>query len=109
LLVEKEIGKNSVEEIIENFGGGSCYVYDSLPFSYAFFLRNLGSIDGILEAVNAGGDTDTNAKIVGEMVGARSGIEIFQSPENRWMIEGLREYDQLIELANEFCDCFEIK
>ncbi len=43
LLVEKEIGKNSVEEIIENFGGGSCYVYDSLPFSYAFFLRNLGS------------------------------------------------------------------
>lgn len=108
-LYNKPLRELSVAEIREMFGGGSCYVYDSLPFAYAFFLRNPSSVSVILETVNAGGDTDTNAKIVGSMIGALHGIEIFQTKKNWWMIEGLPEYEELITLADQFCDCFGIK
>lgn len=87
----------------DQFGGGSCYVYDSLPFSYSKFLKNPTSVECILDAVNSGGDTDTNAKIVGEMVGALNGIEIFQTPENRWMIEELPCAEEILEAGRVLC------
>lgn len=90
------------EEIRKAFGGGSCYLYDSLPFAYAFFLRDPFSMKPMEECINQGGDTDTNAKIVGDLVGALNGTSIL----SLWMINGLRCYNQLIELANEFCDTF---
>ena len=108
-LYDKPLSELTVPQIREMFGGGSCYVYDSLPFAYAFFLRNPKSASAILETVNAGGDTDTNAKIVGSMIGAIHGLEIFFTKENYWMIKGLPEYDELITLADQFCDCFGIK
>ncbi len=64
------------QEIIDKFGAGSCYVFDSLPFAYAFFLRNPFSIETLYQVVNAGGDTDTNAAICGALLGALNGIEI---------------------------------
>lgn len=88
----------------EIFGDGSCYVYDSLPFAYAFFLRNPMSVQSILDAANAGGDTDTNAKIVGELIGALHGIEFFLKVENKWTTEGLLCFQELMDLGNEFCD-----
>lgn len=103
-----KLKKMTVEDIAEQHGCG-CYVFESLPFSYAIWLRNLHSMDGIIEAANAGGDNDTNAKIVGELLGANDGIEIFQRPENRWAIDGLKDYDKLIDLAERFCDKFDIK
>lgn len=74
------------DEIIETFGGGSCCVADSLPFTYAFFLRNPGSIDALYEVVNAGGDTDSNAAMLGSLLGALHGDKIF--PRN--LVDGLR-------------------
>lgn len=96
----------TVDRLREEFGGGSCYLYDSLPFSYAMFLRNSDSMESIIETANAGGDSDTNAKFVGEMLGAYHGIELFEQPENRWAIEGLRDYEKLIAVADKFCDTF---
>jgi ADP-ribosylglycohydrolase len=81
-------------------------VYDSLPFSYALFLRNPRSFGSIMEAVNAGGDNDTNAKLVGEMLGAYYGLDFFLTAENKWAVEGLRCYDKLLALADRFCDTF---
>lgn len=98
----------TVDHIRAFFGNGSCYVLHSLPFSYAFFLRNPFSLQTILDTVNAGGDTDTNAKMVGEMIGAIQGIQLFERPENRWALEGLKDTDKLLALADRFCDTFGI-
>ena len=97
-----------VERLRQEFNNGSCYLYDSLPFAYAMFLRDKNTLQSILDVANAGGDSDTNAKIVGEMIGAYHGVELFETPENRWAIEGLRNYDTLMQLADRFCKVFEI-
>lgn len=91
----------------ENFGNGSCYVYDSLPFSYGFFLRKPNDVQCILDVVNAGGDTDTNASIVGSLFGSLNGVEIFSTPDNKWMLDGLLCSEELISIANDFCDLME--
>ena len=91
------------------FGNGSCYVYDSLPFSYAYFLKDWSGIQILQQVVEAGGDTDTNAKMVGEMLGALHGLSLFQQPENEWTITGLKCFDELMKLADVFCDTFGIE
>lgn len=54
--------------------GTGCLSLESVPFSLATFARHFGSfIPGLLEAVNAGGDTDTNAAMVGALIGANGG------------------------------------
>jgi len=93
------------ERIIGLFGGGTCYVLNSLPFSYAFFLRNPGSIEALYDVGNAGGDTDTNAAIVGELLGALNGTSIF--PQH--LIDGLWQRERILNTADRFCDRFRIK
>ncbi len=63
----------SPQTVIQEFGGGSCYVYDSLPFSYYFFLSNPHSLDALLHTVESGGDTDSNGAMVGSLLGALHG------------------------------------
>lgn len=94
----------SSEKIINRFGAGSCYVFNSLPFSYAFFLRNPESIETLYDVGNAGGDTDTNASIVGGMLGALNGSSIFPAH----LIEGLRQKDRILQTAEKFCERFGI-
>jgi ADP-ribosylglycohydrolase len=96
----------TVERVAKEFGGGSCYLYDSLPFSYAMFLRGPDDFQSILDAANAGGDNDTNAMFVGSMIGAYHGLGFFQRPELQWATDGLIEYHKLVALADEFCDTF---
>lgn len=48
-----------------------CIAIESVPFALATFARRFESLhDGILEAVNAGGDTDSTASMVGALTGA---------------------------------------
>jgi len=55
--------------------GTSSYTFESVPFSIATFMRHPTDFKAALkEAVEAGGDTDTNAAIVGSLVGANVGI-----------------------------------
>jgi ADP-ribosylglycohydrolase len=55
--------------------GTKCYAMESVPFAIGVFLRHPANFTkGILEAVNAGGDTDTTAAMVGSMIGANVGI-----------------------------------
>lgn len=102
------ITRLGVPELAKLYGGGSCYVYDSLPFAYALFLKFPSTLEGVIEAANAGGDSDTNAKIVGEMLGANHGIEFFEQPEYRWSLEGLRDVGSLLAVADAFCDTFDV-
>lgn len=56
--------------------GTGCFSLESVPFAIATALRHLTDFRaGVLEAVNAGGDTDTTASIVGAIIGANVGVE----------------------------------
>lgn len=90
------------EEIINVFGGGSCYVYDSLPFTYAFFLRNPHSIESLYDCISAGGDTDSNGSMLAGLLGALHGTEIF--PDH--LVDGLKEKDEVLAIADEFYETF---
>jgi ADP-ribosylglycohydrolase len=68
-----------LEAAIEAFGGGRSHLTESLPLSYYAFLRNPHSFESVLEAVNAGGDTDSNGSIVGGLLGALNGCSIMPS------------------------------
>jgi ADP-ribosyl-[dinitrogen reductase] hydrolase len=107
-LHDSDLKDKTVDELRAEFGNGSCYVYDSLPFSYAFFLRNPDSVQCILDVINAGGDTDTNGKMVGELVGSLHGIDIFMTEDNRWMTDKLLCFNEIVSLANQLCDLFGI-
>jgi ADP-ribosylglycohydrolase len=102
-----KIPQMSQSEIIQNFGNGSCYVYDSLPFSYAWFIKTFW-FRHLNEVVEAGGDTDTNAKIVGEMIGAVQGYDHIKN-STPWAIDGLVGHNHLLDLADEFCETFGVE
>ncbi|MBI4280896.1 ADP-ribosylglycohydrolase family protein [Candidatus Uhrbacteria bacterium] len=55
--------------------GTSCFCIESVPFAIATFLRHPTDFRaGVLEAINAGGDTDSNAAMVGALIGANVGL-----------------------------------
>ena len=101
---EKLKVKYEPAEIIdpEEFGGGSCYVFDSLPFTYAWFLRNPNSIETLYDCVSAGGDADSNGSMVGGLLGALHGESIF--PQH--LVDGLKNKDEVLEVADQFYERF---
>lgn len=65
---------DSAEKVRQTIGSGFMAI-ETAPFAIATFLRHPTDFRaGVLEAVNAGGDTDTNASIVGAMIGANVGL-----------------------------------
>lgn len=76
------------EDAIEKIGGvgrARFLSLHSVPLAYHCFWRNPNSIESLYSAVNAGGDTDTNASMVGALLGAKHGRSIF--PEE--LVRGL--------------------
>jgi poly(ADP-ribose) glycohydrolase ARH3 len=104
-LLDKVDENTSIQEIVDKFGGGSPYVYNSLPFSYAFFLRNPTSIDCMYECISAGGDTDSNASMIGALFGALNGIETL--PDN--LIQDLQEKSRIAKISDQFFERFSKK
>ena len=90
------------EYLVKEFGGGTCYVYNSLPFSYAFFLRGPFSIETLYDVAYAGGDADTNASFVASMLGAICGTTIFP----KLLVEGVQNKSQIIKIADLFYEKF---
>ena len=90
------------DDFIERFGGGTSYVYNSLPFSYGFFLRDPFEIDTVYDVINGGGDTDTNGSIVGGMLGALNGVSIF--PQH--LIDSLWQKERILATADKFYETF---
>lgn len=89
-------------DFIRLFGGGKAYVYNTLPFCYAFFLKNPYSIETLYAIGNSGGDTDTNASIVGGLLGALNGSSIFP----QYLIDGLWQKERIIATADKFYETF---
>jgi ADP-ribosylglycohydrolase len=69
-----------------------------------FFIKNPHSIESLYDVINAGGDTDTNGSILGAMLGALNGTEIFPKE----LIESIPKeyYEEVMDLANRFADKF---
>lgn len=90
--------KRSEQRLIDDYAGGDCYVYNSLPFSYAFFLRNPLSEETLFDVINAGGDTDSNAAFVGALQGALLGSEFFPID----LVSQVRGLSSLLQVTNRF-------
>lgn len=79
--------------------GTSCLSLESVPFSIATFLRHPTDFRaGVLEAVNAGGDTDSNAAMVGALIGANCGVEVIPEEWRNFR----KEFEEPIKLGEEF-------
>lgn len=92
----------SVSELADMYGKKPFYVYDSLPLAYNCFLKNPTSIEALYSAIRAGGDTDTNASMVGALLGALNGDDVF--PEH--LLTGLNDYEGIMKTVYRFCDAF---
>jgi len=88
--------------IIEEFGGGSVAVYDSLPFSLMYFVQNPFTIDCVYDVLMAGGDTDSTGSMVASLLGALHGEKAFQHDPH--LIAGLDQKEYILDVADRFCD-----
>lgn len=92
------------EKIAYLFGGGTSYAPCSFGLSYAIFARSVCNPDNptpfgaVFDAVNAGGDTDTNAAIVGSLVGALHGVKAI--PQD--LIDALPDKKEIRERTEKF-------
>ena len=59
-------------EAVATVLGTSGFVLQSVPFAWFCFQRFGASFNAVQQAISAGGDTDTNAAIVGAWVGSRA-------------------------------------
>ncbi len=90
-------------EFLRKTVGPGFSALESVPFSIATALRYPDDFrSGVLEAVNAGGDADTNASMVGAMIGVRVGIA---GIPKEW-IDGLRAKSKVLRVADRFAECF---
>lgn len=94
--------KSTTEDFIRSFGAGSYYVYDSQPFTYAFFVKSPTSIESLYECASAGGDTDSNASMLGGLMGALCGTSIFP----KGLVDGLHDRAAILEVAERFSERF---
>ena len=66
-----------LDELVAIFGA-SMMAYESVPIAFgAFYATNGNGPDGVLAAINAGDDADTNGSICGNLCGAFSGAASF--------------------------------
>lgn len=106
-VYDQELFDRNIELIISEVGTG-CFCLQSVPFSITIFLRYQVYFEwGMIEAVNAGGDTDTNASMVGAMIGANMGKSKFVYPE--WSKRCSVKMSELEELARDFLEVVEHK
>lgn len=98
----KDLLKKAPVSAAEIIGTGG-YVAESVPFAFYSFLRSPDDFeDTLITAVNAGGDTDTNASIAGTLSGALNGTQAI--PE-RW-ISGLKAKEEIIKLSEELFEFY---
>lgn len=92
------------EKIAYLFGGGTSYAPCSFGLSYAIFARSACNPDNpepfhaVFDAVNAGGDTDTNACIVGSLIGALHGMKVI--PQH--LIDALPDREEVRKRTEKF-------
>ena len=73
----------------------SCYVVDTLEAVIWTFLNTNSFMEGIIGAINLGGDTDTIGALSGALAGLSYGV-------NKDLLRELKNKDYLVSLANKF-------
>jgi ADP-ribosylglycohydrolase len=92
---------NEEPDKVFNELGTSYLVDETVPSAFYCFSRHFEDPEkAIIEAVNAGGDTDSIACITGALCGARHGIDAFP---DRW-IKGLENRDIVEHIAGKLFD-----
>lgn len=77
--------------------GTGCFALESVPYAIGVFLRHPTDFrSATLEAVNAGGDTDSTASMVGALVGANVGLSGIPAD---WL-EGVRTVKNAVHAAD---------
>jgi len=89
---------NDPEQFRRMIGKGGCYVYESIPLVHAMFLTAPMDFECVINAVNYGGDTDSNASMVGGLYGALVGEKSI--PKN--LVKRLEDKDRILDVANKF-------
>lgn len=98
-FIEPNIDRD-VEYFAHLFRTG-CFVVESYPFSVATYLLYRDKVmEGVLAAVNCGGDCDSTASMVGELCGAEAGL----NPDPNCPTLGLEEHDLLLGAADAYYD-----
>jgi len=86
-------------ELAEFCHGATSYVCHSIPFVIALLCgRSWEFEDGVLAAVNAAGDTDTNGAIVGAILGGTYGLK--RLPKR--FLDKVEEAEMIRELGRSF-------
>lgn len=65
-------------------------------------MRNPNSIESLYDCVSAGGDTDTNGSMLASLLGALHGQSIFP----KHLVDGLKNKDEILDLADQFYEKF---
>jgi ADP-ribosylglycohydrolase len=102
--ISNEVLYRSMDELVTVFNPGF-KALETAPFVVAICMRNEHENDfrkAVLEAVNAGGDADTNASIVGGLIGARVGL---QGIPVGWR-DFRKEFQESIQLGEELASFF---
>lgn len=103
--ISLETQKMSMDELVTVFNPGFRAI-ETAPFVIATFLRNPTDFrTAILEAVNAGGDADTNASIVGGLVGCVVGLEGIPDEWKNFR----KEFEEPITIGKELASLVNIK
>ncbi len=93
---------SNVAEASGALGTGG-FVMESVPFAVWCFLTNPDSFEeSVITAVNAGGDTDSNAAITGAIAGARHGLDAIPEHWINSLAHPTRGRDYLLNLGEKF-------
>jgi len=96
-----DVSAFNTNRIIKEFNGGTVYCYNSLPFSLMFFLKDPYSINSMFDCASAGGDTDSNASMVGSLLGALHGEEFFKPFS--YLVDNLDSNKYILGVADKLC------
>lgn len=92
------------EELAEFCHGADSYACDSISFCVALLCgRQWDYESAVIAAVNGGGDTDTNASIVGTVIGAAVGTRKLPRP----LVERLEEVEIIRALGHQYAAALE--
>jgi len=79
--------------------GGRGFVVDSLTMVFGILVQQKPSFSSVLKAATIGGDTDSNAAMIGGILGGMRGVTLFP-PE---YIQHLHQANDILALAEYFC------
>ncbi len=105
LIAEKieyayQIRNESLEKAVKEIGT-SIMAFDAVPFAFYCYFSSKTFEEAVVKAVNAGGDTDTIAAIVGAIKGAENGLD--EIPDR---FKKIRDYERILEIADRLYDAY---